>query len=271
MKRVLALIADTHIFSRYALNPPEFITADNLLKFSIKSDALMYIYETYKWFCGVADEFGADTVLIDGDAVHGQNPKELGTMLVSPNPHEQVKAAVGLFSMLKYGLRGNFNRKVYMWRGSGYHVTIRGYDVESSICSELGGRWMGAKAFMRFPPSNRIFKIEHGGGGALQYPETKLGKNILYTHNADAVLKRPKVDCIVTAHHHDFISLHKHKIHAIQLPGFMAAEPSPIFQGLIERPNCIGGVIIKIDDDDRIIPLHFTKDPPEIIEKVVDG
>lgn len=271
MKRVLGAVADLHIFSRYGLNPPEFITNDNLFKFSIHSDALKYIYETFVWYAGVLDEWGADTIIVDGDVVHGQNPKERGSMLVSPQPLEQVKAAVGLLSLLKYGVRGNFNRKMYFWEGSGYHVNVNGVPVEQLICNELQGRWMGFKTRMKFPPSEKVFQIEHGGGMSYQYPETKLGKTLLYLNNQQAVFQRDRVSCSITAHHHDYIYLHKHRVQMVQLPGFIAAEPSPIYKGQIEKANCIGGVVITIDQDDRIRPIGFTKDPPEIIEKVVMG
>lgn len=262
MKRVIAFISDLHIFSRYALCPPQYLTAEGV-SFN-HSREQKKIWDYWLYFCGVCDDQKVDTIVIVGDTIHGQNPAERGTMLMSPDIDEQKSAAVQIISMISNG------RKLYMFGGSKYHSSIMGEALERDICNALGGKWMGGIANVSFHPSKKIFNISHGQSAAFIYREMIMGREALFIKWAEALKKIPKIDVIVRGHWHHFIYFHESGLHMIQLPGWMAYEPSrPYLRSYGKMQPDIGGVIVFIDDEDRIRVWHYLMgEPPHISDKL---
>lgn len=260
MKRVIAFISDLHIFSRFGLNLPEYISQYGI-KFRIETP-LRKIYDYWLDFQEICNREGVDTVVICGDIIHGQNPIERGTMLVSPSIDEQVDAAVKILNPLCQG------RKVYVFKGSGYHG-LKGASPEQWVCRQVGGKWIGEVGNLRFAPSKRVFNIQHGESSAYIYREMVLGREGLFMKYAQALGKIPQIDVIVRGHWHNFIYLHENQLHFIQLPGWLAFEPSrPYLRSYAKMQPDIGGVIVYIDDEDRIRVWHFLYPVINIVDRI---
>lgn len=262
--RTIACISDLHIGSRYAIFPEEFKTKEgNILR---PSEGQMKILEYFVRFNEICYEKGVDTVLLLGDLVHGQNVIEMGTGLVTVDMDEQVELCCSVLDIICKG------RKVAGVSGSRYHRSLRGHNVERDIIKHLGGKYLGRVANLRFAPSKRVFNISHGESAAYIYREMLLGREITFTKASEALGKVKKIDAFLRGHWHQFIHLHEKKVHFIQVPGWMAFEPSkPYLVSYGKMQPDIGGVIIFIDDRDRIDPKHYLmEDIPHIADEIED-
>lgn len=271
MRRILGWVSDFHIYSRYAIMPPRMITPEGIeIGYGLGQKAIWDYYTST--FIPIFEAKGVDTILVTGDVLHGQNPIEMGTMIVSPNMDEQVDAAVEILDLLVYR-KDLPRRKLYMFCGSRYHRSLRGHHPEKDVCDRLGGVWKGPMKNMKFPPSERVFNIAHGESAAYIYREMILGREILFAKSAEGLGKIKKIDAFVRGHWHTFIHLHEKKIHFFLVPGWMAYEPSrPYLQSYGKMQPEIGGVITFIDDEDRIDVKHYLMpEIPHIVDEIEEG
>jgi len=257
IERSIAMISDLHVGSRYAICPDKFETAEG--QWLIPSHGQVQLNESFRQFGEKCNELGVDTVLINGDLLHGQNVAENGIGLSSSNLDEQIAMGVEVLRPLVKG------RKLLGISGSGYHKSARGINPEKSVIDVLGGTWLGPVCNGRFTPSKRLFNIHHGQSGAFIYREMMVGRELLFSKWAEGSGKLPRFDAIVRGHWHNFLHIHENDIHGLQLPCWMAFEPSKITLKLMPKmiPD-IGGVIVRFDSEDRIVIWHYLYPVPDI-------
>lgn len=259
MKRVIAALSDLHIFSRYALLPPEITTVQGN-KMSASPGQLM-IWNHYLEYAKACDRDQVDTILVVGDTIHGQNFIERGSMLISPELNEQIDVGVQVLDLLVNPGGGLPKRKLIMFGGSGYHKSTKGHDPEKHICDRLGGIWKGMVANLQFAPCKKVFNILHGESASYIYREMMIGRELMFIKFAEATSKIPKIDVMVRGHWHNFIYLHEKDLHAVQLPCWMGFEPNKIYlKSYGKMQPDIGGCIFYLDDCDRLRVWHFTMD-----------
>ena len=267
-RRVIAFTSDLHTLSRYALAPKGFISAEGgELKLNPAQEILLKYWMD---FIAIANKYRADTVCIVGDAIEGQNYRESGIQLMSTDLDEQVGAAVQLIKPLVKG------KRLFMWSGSGYHRSTKGHNPEKDVCDHKdlvavaeSTNWMGPICNLQFPPSEKIFNIQHGVSAAFIYQEMLMGRESLFINEAEALGKIPKIDVVVRGHWHKFIHIHKNR-HAIQLPGWQIYKPwkgSLMSYGKMQ-PD-IGGVIIFLDKEDRLTCWHYLYPLPHVVDNVL--
>jgi len=265
--RRIAAVGDLHLMSRYSLFPPEFETEQgNIFK---ASPGQQQIWESYQNFLHVCDEWEVDTVLVASDLVHGQNAKERGMGLISTNMNEQIQLAeLTLRPLLK-------GRESHWVSGSGYHNSVQGMYVEEELCTKLGKEkdittnWYGTVANLKVKPFDKIINLTHGGGRAMYYRETLAAREIIYGKVAEVNQKLPRIDMYVHGHFHWYCYMHQGNVHHLQLPGFTAYEPVPIFTPSYTRAQPdIGGALIMFDQSGRITVWHFLYPLPHISDEV---
>lgn len=259
-KRVIALISDTHISSKYALFPNSYID-DKGVEYRANAGQKK-IYGYWQNFCGVCDELKVDTVIHLGDALHGTNRKEFGRNLMFTDLEIQKDVAVMLLKQIVK------RRKFFIVSGTGYHQSLDS-KVHKSIAERLNGTFLGALANLRLKPSNRVMNVTHGTSGAVIYRSTILDRGGHFILQAQALGKLPKIDIIVSGHLHNFIHIHFAQQHLIQLPCWMAWEESkPYLKYYGKMQPDIGGVILMIDDKDRILVWHYLYPLPHISDMI---
>ncbi|MDI6785091.1 MAG: hypothetical protein QMD92_00120 [bacterium] len=270
MKRVIAAISDLHLFSRYALMPPSIMTSQGQEIHA--SPEQIQIWDHFLNFVKVCKRDSVDTVLVVGDLLHGQNFIERGTLLISPDLDEQVDLGTQVLDLL-VNPKDAPKRKLIMFGGSGYHRSTKGHNPEKDVCDRLGGVWRGAIANLKFAPSEKVFNIQHGESAAYVYREMLMGRELMFTKLAEATGKVPHIDVFVRGHWHNFIYIHEKDVHMIQLPAWMAYEPSkPYLKSYGKMQPDIGGCIFYIDDHDRLRVWHFTMDEiPHFDDKVQEA
>lgn len=259
--RKIACISDGHVMSSYAICPEGLHTpAGNPI---MLNEGQKQILQHYNDFCNIVDEMECDTVFVGGDMIHGQNPKERGLGLISTDLDVQINAGVELWSKICKG------RKSIWVPGSGYHISTPGHNTEKDICDRIG-KLPGTETIWAGPVINlelegRIINFSHGGSGAFIYRETAMAREIMFSKVAWANNKLPKIDMFVHGHWHWFSYLHEYDVHFLQLPGWTAFEPCPIFiKNYVRFQPDIGGVIILMDDEGRILVWHFLYPVPRI-------
>lgn len=258
--RNIAFISDLHYGSRYAVFPPSMTMQKQLF---IPSPAQCQLNEYLEDFNARCTEMKVDTIVINGDTLHGQNYKQRGAGLITPDLDEQINiAVVGLQGIVK-------GRKLLMFPGSEYHKSTQGHNPEKDVCDRLGGQWMGMVANVQFAPSKRVFNIHHGQSSAFIYREMLMGREGLFTKWAESLGKIPKIDVIVRGHWHNFVYIHENQLHMIQLPCWAGFEPSRVTLKLYAKmqPD-IGGVIVSLDEKDRIRVWHYLYDCPPMENEV---
>jgi len=265
--RRIAAVADFHTMSRYAACPPgEYKTSEgNILK---PNTGQVQLYNSFKNFCKVCDDWEVDTVLLAGDLVHGQNFKERGIGLMTTKTNEQIKANTRILTPLIK------DRSSHWVSGSGYHNSLPGMSVEEEICDRFKERgydanWYGTVANLKVEPFNKIINLSHGGGKAMYYRETISAREIVYGKVGEVNNKLPKIDMYVHAHWHWYNYMHQANVHHLQLPCWMAYEPITLYtQAYTRYQPDIGGCLIMFDEEGRITVWHYLYDLPHISDFV---
>jgi calcineurin-like phosphoesterase family protein len=251
--RKIAFVSDTHFGSRYAPWPEGMTTPEgNLLE---PSEGQRTLNSYWRQFIDTVDAIGCDTVFHNGDVIEGTNRKEFGNLLMNAELETQKEAAA---IMLEPLFRG---RKAYMLKGSGYHHSLD-TDVVQHLADKMGVVNLKAVANCRLTPSNRILHISHGESAAQIYRTMLMDREGIFHLAASGEGKIPKADLIIHGHLHHFIHIDLRKQHLVQLPGWKLFSPDRIhLKNYPKMQPDIGGVIILIDDEERITVWKFIYPP----------
>ena len=248
-KRVLALVSDTHVGSKRALWPPEHTTEEGTIYKANRGQHQLYEY----WldFCTVCDEHKVDTVIHLSDACHGTNRKGFGGNLVTPELDVQQDVVEKLLEPLVKG------RKFIIISGSGYHQSLD-TKIHKGIAKSLGGKYGGYLCEGKITGTSRTLNISHGRSGAVIYRTTVIDRELVDILQAEAQGKLDKIDIVARGHWHTWIHLDAHGKHGIQVPCWCAWIPEgPYLRSYGRMQPDIGGVLILIDEADRIRVWHF--------------
>jgi len=271
-QRIILLIADLHVGTQYAIWPRNYYTREgNLIGLNTLQEELL---ERWEEMIQIAKNYKVDTVYVIGDCFAGINPIEKGTRLLTLDMTEQVNACADLLENLCKELQ---NPKILIWLGSPYHM-LKNIRLHKMLVTELKAR--GIRAFYKGELSNlrvvkepreRILHVCHEATSALVYPETALGRDIMFFLEGYARGKLPRIHAIIKAHRHKFEHIHSRGIHSVQVPCWTAWIPYkksmrwyPKFQ-----PD-IGFVILAIDKDARLRFIPWIWVAPKLIDEVVD-
>lgn len=267
--RRFAAVSDLHLMSRFSLFPPTFKTAEGNVFHA--NDGQRQLYESFKKFCQVCDEWEVDTVLLASDLIHGQNHKEAGLGLISTSLNEQIQLGEIVLTPLLKG------RDSHWVSGSGYHNSAKGMCVEQELCAKIHMKkdgkasWYGPIANLKVKPFGKMINLTHGGGKAAYYRETIAAREMIYGKVAEVNEKLPKIDMYIHGHFHWFDYIHQAGVHHLQLPGWTAYEPIALFTPNYTRmqPD-IGGCLILFDENGRVTVWHYTYPLPHIADIVME-
>ena len=260
MKRSIAFVGDLHVGSRFAVAPAGYRTREgNAIHIS---EGQMTLLQHFRDFCQRCDELEVDTVFLMGDLVDGHNPKGYGRNLVTADLNDQIGMAVMLLRDLCKG------RKVYGIEGSGYHALSGNMSADQMVVQLLGGEWKGMVSVCQFEPSQLTFFITHGTGGGTIYRATAMDRENLFINASVGIGKISPVQVIVKAHKHYHLYMEQNGQHMLQIPCWSAWVPNKIYLRLYGRmqPD-IGGCVLQITDDDRIVHHVFLYELPRIADR----
>jgi hypothetical protein len=246
ISRTIAFLDSIHAGSKYAVWPPNFHTkAGNPMG---QNQAQVKLWDYWRTFWDECDRVGVDTVVVMGEYIDGMNEAEKGDDELSTNLTEQKRGAIDLFTPhLK-------DRKLFGLTGSSYHVRAGTLSMDEEITEELGGQHCGYILNCTFAPSQKVFNISHFHSETF-YKATALSREMAQMKEAEGTHALPMehVDVVVRGHIHSSLVIHEHHIHGFLVPGWKIYHP---IKGRVQyygrRVPMIGGVIVRITDDDRL-------------------
>jgi hypothetical protein len=195
----VAIVADVQTGHEAALWPPDYVLANNT---SINiSPAQEVLLEYWHDFWTQPDVKDAEYVIHLAEPIEGNNKKNYGRSLVTPDLDEQTGAHVHL---IKPYLK---DKKIFLVKGSRYHSALE-TDVEKTIADRLTqegfiAEYCGDIANLKIGKTGHIIWATHKGGDAMLYRSTMLDRNSLYFSAIKSKLKED-MDVIIYGHHHMF-------------------------------------------------------------------
>ncbi|MHA2164006.1 MAG: hypothetical protein ACXABF_16445 [Candidatus Thorarchaeota archaeon] len=274
IKRSIALISDTHVFSDFALVPrdPVYDEHGGMLNVNGRLNKGQREIQSY-WYdhwLPTCDKFAVDTVMHFGDAIQGCNPKEGGVSSLTPDMNYQKEGFVEVMKPLVK------DRILHQFSGTKYHealnVKIHSDTTDSLRKFAKKAIFHGKFANIKFEGTEKIANCAHKATGATIYPTTMIDRELVFVQMAAGGDKIPRADYFIRGHLHRFMHIDDGVMHGIQLPGWQSWYPlgdSVRLYGRVQ-PD-IGGVILLIDKMDRTIILHFLYPTPKIGDSVKAG
>lgn len=193
--RKLIPLADLHAGHRGGITPPGWRWHDSKSAPPWKRAWAVVQRELWNEFVNIAEDIGAGhVVVLVGDAIEGRGSRTAGTELVTTSVLEQAEMAVEAIRVFRPS-------RVVVFRGTEYHVSDTGEDIEDLIAKEFDCEVLD-HACLEF--DGMIFDIRHyGGRSTIPYGRgTPLARewvtNVLLAARDEA----PYADVILRAHTH---------------------------------------------------------------------
>lgn len=253
MKRVVFL-SDTHVGSNYAVFPPDFRNPET----DAPVDPNKFQRILTEYWINFAENIKPDIIILMGDLVEGNQTRENFHTLTLQNIQHQAQAFIELMKYWKWG-------KLYVVRGTEYHVVTNGVHIEEWIAQQLGA--VRSSKWGRQSQDNLILEVEdltlhcahHVGASTLpHYQFTPLVREAwICRMNYDV---HGPIHIVVRGHTHyyrradigpDFT--------ALTLPCWQLPTPYMKKRSASSFPN-LGLVEIVIDRDKYNIVTHVIKD-----------
>ena len=243
-KRIV-LLADGHNGSRYALAHPD--QAPRKGKGAKTRAVLWDIWKT----CAAGEWGKPDAIIYNGDAVDGQNPRGRGVGQWTTDLDEQADGAAELIKMWM-----GAKTKIYMIRGSDYHVESNGLNVEEHVAQKLGaepypggdGERSGWHWFLTF--GSWTFHVQHyvGATSVAARRSTPLATAMLNVKLHEDIAAH-KARVTVRAHAHNYVHTEYSNTHGFILPCWKAKDAYMLKGRVLAYATDIGFVGIEIRGD----------------------
>ncbi len=161
-KRALALIADTHVGSKFALFPEVFHSDTATGTMTVKASGKQRdILSFWKYFMGeILDEWQVDTIIHDGDAIDGKQVKDLAETLCLPSLTDQADA---FCQLIQPYLKG---RKYLGFAGTKYHESVD-TKIHRVIAQRIGGTYGGIIRNVKLKDTKIVMNITHAINSAM--------------------------------------------------------------------------------------------------------
>ena len=195
MQKTVLVLSDLHVGHRLGVCPPQFIDSDGgTYKANRVQKAL---FEA--WYEVVKAWPKPDILVINGEPIDGQQPKDQGIEAWTTDYGDQMKASIQLVKM--FGAK-----KIYLTRGSNYHVNLGGKSIEELYgervrAEEVDGRFVSPELFLEV--DGVTFNFAHHIAGSLSgwmYRSTPPAKEMMLAQ-LNQSHKWP-FDILIRSHNH---------------------------------------------------------------------
>lgn len=207
MKRVV-IVSDFHCGSTYGITPPSEFKASHHRKLH---------EETWKEYMRIVRQWHQpDILIINGDAIEGNQSRQGGAELLTPDRSVQCDMAVKVIKQWEA-------KKIYMAYGTPYHVGQEAEDFERGIAQRLGAVIEG---HLYLKIEGLVFDIRHKISTSVipHGRATALLRELMWALLKEVADTGPKVDVIVRSHAHYHISIKQPGKQAIITPGLQLAR-----------------------------------------------
>ena len=262
MKKIL-IISDLHVGSLWGLWPPKFRTID-----SRTGDRIEFVpNKTQKglwnhWKRMLAEVPDPECIILNGDLIDGNQWREKGRGLVTPNLTWQSEACLDILDTLP-------KVPMYFTQGTGYHELADGLPVEEHLAKEMGGEFGDDLIIDECGIRMQVGHTISSSSSAWMYWTTAIARDLLLLalHNAEE--KYGKVDVAIRSHRHNFCgAIFKSQIGVIT-PCWQTRTPFAVKKDLVSPPD-IGYVVLHVGPNknimiDRSGIVHSPTPPARIV------
>lgn len=267
----VVFLSDIHAGSEYSVKSPHaVISEDGTKSEQNKQQEILYNY----WHELAKLWKNPDILVVNGDAIDGLNGRNVVGHVWSDNLIDQANDAVRLVK--EFG-----GKKIFVVRGTSYHTSTVGVDVEEYFAEKLGAVKNGQRYtdYMYLincaPPkaSRRVIHVTHHIGGSkwFAYRGTALSRDM-----AAAILNEShfvdkstgeKIRGVVRGHNHYFWYTESASRFMLQLPAWQLMTPFTHKVAAVSPPD-IGAVQMEFFNDGWWEEKHMLLKPKELLPKV---
>jgi calcineurin-like phosphoesterase family protein len=242
---LVAVVADVQVGHEAALWPKGFVlNKGNQYKLANHQKILLQYWKDYWTSPEVRD---AEYVIDLGECIEGNNRKENGRALLTPNIDIQCDAYVELIRKYVAG------KKIFGVTASGYHDSTD-TDTAKRIQEELNGTYCGVIANLKIKKTGHVIWATHKGGDAMLYRSTMLDRNSLYFSAIKGRLEEDP-DLILYGHHHKHFRVDTETRINLIAPTWKLWHP---IKGAAKFPYTqptLGGIVLKLPNKRKQIEV----------------
>ena len=252
MTRVI-FISDVHVGSNYAIFPPDFKNPED----GSPVPPNQWQKKLYQEWEKLADKLSpADVIILMGDLVEGQQTREKFGTLKLQNIQHQAEAFIHLFqSTWKW-------RKLYVIRGTNYHVATNGLHAEEYIARRLGAERLDEDKFSAIDlllkiAGKTVSAAHHIGVSQVpHYRFTPLAREMWLGKLFDDYWQ--KVDLVARGHVHYYIHATVEDImQAFTCPCWQLPTPYQRKRTVFGSNPSIGLVEATVSPDELLVRAHL--------------
>jgi DNA polymerase II small subunit/DNA polymerase delta subunit B len=265
----IVFISDVHVGSNYAIFPPDFINPEDGSPVPQNPYQKQLYREWEKIACKLSP---VDIIILLGDLTEGPQTKEKFGTLKLPNIQHQAEAFIQLFSTTwKW-------KKLYVIRGTDYHVASLGVHIEEYIARRLGAEKIDADRYsavdLTLKVAGKSINAAHhvGVSQVPHYRFTPLAREMWLGKLFDDYFG--KVDIVARGHVHYFLLAQIENImRAFTCPCWQLPTPYQRKRTVFGSNPSIGLVEVEISHDGEIgiNPYLLTGFRPRSVEVGFDG
>jgi hypothetical protein len=240
---VIVTIADLHSGSAYAPFPPNFTNSMGAVV--TLNVGQQYLLECWRDF---EERIPArfDALLLVGDMIHGQNPKESAAELCEVDPEWQSRAALEFLEPL-----ADRAKAVYAVRGSPYHVGEMAR-WEEQLARQLGAvpDKMGhhARAWLHLNMRGVLLDVAHRQSVVMVNRLMPLERELRYALMRTQAEGEPPPDIVIRAHTHGYRWAEVDGMLALSCPAWQMPG-SYVMTSITpnrKRSRLLGAVVLKV-------------------------
>lgn len=216
--RGVLVVSDLHAGSIYGMLPPDFATSDGTPK--IPNVGQAYLWKCWLDLCGRVADLDLVAVVVNGDAVEGEERRARGAELCLSLMADQSACAAVCLQRLKVSIKSK--PPFFVIRGTPYHDSEGGREAEA-LAETIGARKYTGYGAGRL--CHRAMDLEHEGvvlnfshgtsvAGGL-YRATPPDREAVWSALAGKDGKVPRADALVRGHAHHFVHVEHPSKHAI--------------------------------------------------------
>lgn len=237
------IISDLHVGSKAGVMPAGFISSNEDIIDLNK--AQLYLNKCLEDMLSIIPE-NMDFLIVNGDAVHGNNKKEIALGVCEPNMSYQVEAAQRALQPF-----ADCASNVFYTSGSGYHVG------DGGVWSNTLARSLGAK---RSPDGSYApywwhinidgvnIDLAHTQSVMMRYPATSLQREIQFSTMVADLMEFGQADIIIRSHIHRCVVINVDGRIGVSTPAMCCQTPYAKRSKVPNRylSRYIGAMFIKI-------------------------
>lgn len=233
MKTVLVL-SDIHVGNRVGISPLKFRMMDGSVYHANKVQKALY----KAWLDVVKDWKNPDILVINGEPIDGQGQKNRGVEQWTTNYIDQIDAAIQLVNMFDA-------KKIFVTRGSGYHIEQGGVSVEEIFAKNVGAERVNGS----YVPDEFYLKVNGNGseGVTFNFAHAIGSSSSGWTYRSTAIAKEMMLGQLEKSRKHPFNVLVRSHIHYFWTVGSAShlGVVTPVWElqtGFMKRQGTMGSV-----------------------------